>query len=124
MDNFGLPSMWSSSLLSLISLHLTGPDAPPDADEAVAETGFKPASEVVVIFIFFTVPNPDIEADVGVGVVVDSDADVGQGSVGDSDNGESALELERELSEESFDEVGLILTLSPPSMRKCWWHQG
>ena len=111
IDNFGLPSMCSSSLLSLISLHLTGPD-----EEATPEPGLEPVSEVVIL-IFLTVPNPEIGALLDAGV---ADAEAKLGAVGDSDSGESALELDRELSEESLDEVGLILSRSPPSMRKCW----
>ena len=119
MDSFGLPSMCSSSLLSLISLHLTG-----GADE---RTGLEPGSEfeepAVVIFIFLTVPKPGVVVGVdaadGVAVkgVVD---DVEHGRVGERlDKGESALELDLELSEESLEEDGLIFNRSPPSIRKC-----
>ena len=81
---------------------------------------FKLTSEVVIL-IFFTVPKPVLEAELKVVVVVDdSVVGVEHGRVGDRlDKGESALELERELSEESFEEVGLILSLFSPSMRKC-----
>ena len=79
---------------------------------------FKLTSEVVIL-IFFTVPKPVLEAELKV-VVDDSVVGVEHGRVGDRlDKGESALELERELSEESFEEVGLILSLFSPSMRKC-----
>jgi hypothetical protein len=67
--------------------------------------------------IFFTAPRPPESGgrpDVGVvavGVVADDDG---------GDRGESARELERELSDESLDDVGLILSRSPPSIRKCW----
>ena len=119
IDSLGLPSMWSSSLESLISLHLTGSDTDDvviDVDEM--DPVFKLTSEVVIL-IFFTVPKPVLEAELKV-VVDDSVVGVEHGRVGDRlDKGESALELERELSEESFEEVGLILSLFSPSMRKC-----
>lgn len=120
MESLGRPSMCSSSLLSLISLHLTGT---PDAEVAVVdeeddddEAGFMLVSDGVIL-IFLTVPNPGVGADPDVDDIADG---VKQGRVGERlESGESALELDLELSEESLDEEGLILSRSPPSMRKC-----
>lgn len=110
-------------MLSLISLHLTGTVAAVvvvDDEADVDETGFKLVSDVVIL-IFFTVPNPGVGAKPEVGVELE-DVDVAkQGRVGERlESGESALELDLELSDESLDEEGLILRRSPPSMRKCW----
>ena len=80
----------------------------------------------MVILIFFTVPKPGVE----VGVEEDSAAaaaveegvvvDVEHGRVGERlDKGESALELDLELSDESLEEEGLIFKRSPPSIKKC-----
>ena len=116
MDSFGLPSMCNSSLLSLISLHFTG-----GADD---RTGLEPGSEfeepAVVIFIFLTVPKPGVVVGVDVVAVKGVVDDVEHGRVGERlDKGESALELDLELSEESLEEEGLIFNRSPPSIRKC-----
>ena len=59
MESFGLPSMCNSSLLSLMSLHLTGAIAALEDELLPADTGFKFDPEfAAVILIFFTVPKP------------------------------------------------------------------
>ena len=84
------------------------------------EPGSEFEEPAVVIFIFLTVPKPGVVVGVDVVAVKGVVDDVEHGRVGERlDKGESALELDLELSEESLEEEGLIFNRSPPSIRKC-----